>query len=138
MLLLNEILSRGGELQSSKVNSFKHTPKSVKSKGADTSSKKTESKVMTSKRKASFTTNNTKKNLSKDAYNSNNNTGFSGEGAFDINDIEVGLELVEPINYKQKTQKLANIIREVAAGDKFEMTQKIPSTSKKTTCPPTV
>jgi hypothetical protein len=36
----------------------------------------------------------------------------------------VGLE-IEPVNIKQRTQKLANIIREVAGGDqpnKFEMT----------------
>lgn len=80
---------------------------------------------VTHKRKASLVQ--TKKNLSlaKEGYSGINNTAFSGEGtALEINDIEVGLDL-EPISYKQRTQKLANIIREVAAGEqqnKFENT----------------
>ena len=95
-MLLNEILSRGGELKTSKVNSFKHTPKSVKSK-VDSNAK---TEKVTHKRKASLVQ--TKKNLSlaKEGYNAINNTAFSGEGlALEINDIEVGLE-IEPINYK--------------------------------------
>lgn len=87
--MLNEILSRGGELKTTNIISFKNTPKSKVDSNAQT-------EKQVHKRKTSVA--HAKKNLSL-GYESNNNTAFSGEHTIDINDIEVGLQ-VEPINYK--------------------------------------